>query len=166
LLWLRLNDLRLLRRWWCCLCLRGCGRAGGQRGQELAHAGVVLGDALLELELKAGLLGHPLIELSTAVADHVADHDADEEAAEHRGEAVVRRDRPGGVEGAERHRADGRAGRRTDRDAEPAHSTRLRLIVGDKLAHCPLRLSPVRTHATLIGVRHATLEKDGQIAQC
>ena len=162
---LRPNDLRLRRRGGR-LCLYGCGGAGGQCGQELTHALVVVGDALLELELKARLLGHPLVELRAAVADHVADHDADEEAAENGGEAEARRDRPGRPEGAERDGAHGRAGDRADRDTEPPDRTRLRLVVGHKLSHRPVRLSTVRGHASLIGVTRATLEESGQIAPC
>ena len=72
-----------------CACTAAAARAVS-RGQELRHARVVLGDPLLELELEARLLGHAVVELRPAVADHVADHDADEEAAEDRGEAEVR----------------------------------------------------------------------------
>ena len=108
---------------------------GGERRQELAHPRVVLGDPLLELELQAGLLGHPLVELAARVADHVADQDADDEAAEERGEPVARRDRPGGAERAERDRADEDPGERADRDAGPADRPSLRLVVRDELLH-------------------------------
>jgi hypothetical protein len=165
-LWLGLNDLRLRLRRRRCLCLCGCGGPGGQRGQQLAHACVVLRDPLLELELKPRLLGHAVVELRTAVADHVADHDADEEAAENRGEAEVRRDRPGCMKGAERHGAHGRTGRRADRDTEPSDRARFRLVVSYKLSHCPLRLSAVGTHGSLIGVTRASLEELVKIAPC
>ena len=79
----------------------GRRRPGGERRQELAHPRVVLGDPLLELELQAGLLGHPLVELAARVADHVADQDADDESAEQRREPVAGRNRPGGPERAE-----------------------------------------------------------------
>jgi hypothetical protein len=163
-LWLGLNDLRL--RWRRCLYLRGCGSPGGQCSEELSHACVVLRDPLLELELKPRLLGHAVVELRTAVADHVADHDAHEEAAEDGGEAEVRRDRPGCMKGAERHGAHGRTRRRADRDTEPSDRTRLRFVVSYKLSDCPLRVSTVRTHGSLIGVTRASLEELVKIAPC
>ena len=92
----------------CRLCLHGCISASGQRSQELRHARVVLGEPLIEPELAAGLLGHAETEQRTAVAAHVAAHHADEDTAEDRGDAEVRRSRPCGTEGAERHRPDGR----------------------------------------------------------
>ena len=110
------------------------GRRGGD--EQLRHPRVVLGDALLELELQARLLGHPVVHLRPGVADHVADHDADDEAAEDRGEAVAARDRPGEAERAEGHRADEDARRRADRDAEPPDRTCLCLVVPDELFDC------------------------------
>jgi hypothetical protein len=150
--------LRLLRRRRL-LRASGGGGTGGQSGQELRHARIVLGDALLEPELEAGLLGHSMVELRTAIADHVADREADDEAAEDRGEAEARRDRPGCAKRAERDRADGHADRGAERDTEPAHRTRLRLVVGDELSHRHLRLSAVCTHTSFIGGANATLEE-------
>ena len=108
-------------------------RAGGQRGEELRHARVVLRDALLEQKLEARLLGHPVVHLRAGVADHVADHDADDEAAEDRREAVAARDRPDEAQRAEGHRADEDTSRRADSNTEPPDRTCLCLVVPDEL---------------------------------
>ena len=124
----RLRERRRGRR-----SLGGRGRTGSERGQQLPHPGVVLGDPLLELELQARLLGHPLVELAPRVADHVADQDADDETAEEGGEPVAGGDRPGGAERAERDRADDDTRERADRHACAADRARLRLVVRDEL---------------------------------
>ena len=113
--------------------LGGRGRPCRQCGQQLPHPGVVLGDPLLELELEARLLGHPLVELAARIADHVADQDADDESAEQRREAVAGGDRPGGAERAERDRAHEDACERADCDAGAADRASLRLVVRDEL---------------------------------
>ena len=82
-----------------------------------------------------------VVELRTAVADHVADHDA------------RRRGRRGpwrtpkfvGIGHAARRglsgtRATAAPDDRADRDPEPPDRTRLRFVVGDKLSHCGVDL--------------------------
>ena len=143
-----------------------CGGSGGECRQQLRHAGVVQGDALLELQLQPSLLRHALVELAARIADHVADEDADDEPAEERGEPVARGDRPRGPKRAERDRPDEHAREGADRDARAADRASLGLVVSDELLDGFLPRFLLGSHGVPIGRPSAALEEDGQIARC